>query len=550
MHRNAMRGWVVPVTMLGVAWVKWTVGLGGYSGYQSPPMYGDFEAQRHWLEITTHLPIRQWYTYDLPYWGLDYPPVTAYHSWICGMIGSWIDPSWFALDSSRGIETPNSKVYMRSTVFASDLLVYFPAVFLFVRRFLQHRSGRTKHVALLTLLLQPALILIDSGHFQYNSVMLGFTLLCLDYLAISSDVIGSVFFVLSLGFKQMALYYAPAIGSYLFGKCIFLGPQDGRKLFVRLAFTTLLTFVLIFLPWLTPTAIMDPISRIFPFNRGLFEDKVANFWCASDVVLKWRRWLGPASLVRLSAVLTAAGFSPAVMGLIYGAWSIAQKARDSGGLKDNKTPAPTSSPTFALLPYALLTSSLSFFLFSFQVHEKSILLPLLPATLILSGAESGGGGEDWEWGVLFNNVAVFSMWPLLKKDGQAIQYVALTVLWNRAIGYNPFALKSGLIIKALSLAAYTGIFALHATEAIIKPPTRYPDLFPVLNVLISALVFFLTWLWSIKRGVEVGWALGGLPSTKGAKDGEKTEQTGKVESSSVRKRSVRPSSSGRGRDNT
>lgn len=30
-----------------------------------------------------------------------------------------------------------------------------------------------QHVALLTLLLQPALLIIDSGHFQYNSVMLG-----------------------------------------------------------------------------------------------------------------------------------------------------------------------------------------------------------------------------------------------------------------------------------------------------------------------------------------------------------------------------------------
>jgi alpha-1,3-glucosyltransferase len=25
----------------------------------------------------------------------------------------------------------------------------------------------------------------------------------------------------------MALYYAPAIGSYLIGKCLYLGPRDG-----------------------------------------------------------------------------------------------------------------------------------------------------------------------------------------------------------------------------------------------------------------------------------------------------------------------------------
>lgn len=41
------------------------------TGFQNPPMYGDFEAQRHWLEITRHLPVGQWYWYDLPYWGLD-----------------------------------------------------------------------------------------------------------------------------------------------------------------------------------------------------------------------------------------------------------------------------------------------------------------------------------------------------------------------------------------------------------------------------------------------------------------------------------------------
>ena len=77
------------------------------------------------------------------------------------------------------------------------------------------------------MLLQPTLILIDSGHFQYNSVMLGLTLLSLDFLMVSSDLSAAVFFVLSLGFKQMALYYAPAIGSYLLGKCIFLGPNYG-----------------------------------------------------------------------------------------------------------------------------------------------------------------------------------------------------------------------------------------------------------------------------------------------------------------------------------
>lgn len=63
---------------------KWLISLHSYSGFNKPPLYGDFEAQRHWLEITSHLEPAEWYRYDLEYWGLDYPPLTALHSWVLG----------------------------------------------------------------------------------------------------------------------------------------------------------------------------------------------------------------------------------------------------------------------------------------------------------------------------------------------------------------------------------------------------------------------------------------------------------------------------------
>lgn len=70
--------------------VRYGVSLGGYSGFHKPPMFGDYEAQRHWMEITINLPLDEWYRNstrnDLQYWGLDYPPLTAYGSWICGQM--------------------------------------------------------------------------------------------------------------------------------------------------------------------------------------------------------------------------------------------------------------------------------------------------------------------------------------------------------------------------------------------------------------------------------------------------------------------------------
>ena len=83
--RSIVSRWaVLPLILIFAGLFRWTAGLWPYSGYQSPPMHGDFEAQRHWMEITTELPITQWYFYELEWWGLDYPPLTAYHSWLLG----------------------------------------------------------------------------------------------------------------------------------------------------------------------------------------------------------------------------------------------------------------------------------------------------------------------------------------------------------------------------------------------------------------------------------------------------------------------------------
>ena len=62
------------------------VGLHSYSGRGDPPKFGDYEAQRHWMEITLNLPIADWYVStkdnDLQYWGIDYPPLSAYQRYV------------------------------------------------------------------------------------------------------------------------------------------------------------------------------------------------------------------------------------------------------------------------------------------------------------------------------------------------------------------------------------------------------------------------------------------------------------------------------------
>lgn len=100
--------------------VRVLVSLHPYSGAGNPPMYGDFEAQRHWMEITLHISSKDWYrnttSNNLSYWGLDYPPLTAYQSYAHGLLFLQpFAPDSVALFTSHGHESP---------------LGYFPALFL------------------------------------------------------------------------------------------------------------------------------------------------------------------------------------------------------------------------------------------------------------------------------------------------------------------------------------------------------------------------------------------------------------------------------------
>ena len=51
---------------------------------------------------------------------------------------------WLALDTSRGVEMPGSKVYMHAMVLTLDALVYVPALVWFVRTWHANRYTCTQ----------------------------------------------------------------------------------------------------------------------------------------------------------------------------------------------------------------------------------------------------------------------------------------------------------------------------------------------------------------------------------------------------------------------
>ncbi|NXV20955.1 ALG6 glucosyltransferase, partial [Cepphus grylle] len=471
-----------------------------FLGAGKPPMYGDYEAQRHWQEITYNLPIRQWYfnTSDnnLLYWGLDYPPLTAYHSFLCAYIAKLINPDWIALHTSRGYESQPHKLFMRTTVFVADLLVYIPAVILYCFSLKETSTKKKASICALCILLYPGLILIDHGHFQYP-LSLGFALwgvLCLSY---DWDLLGSVAFCLALNYKQMELYHSLPFFCYLLGKCFKKGLKGkGLVLLTKIAGTVVVSFAVCWLPFCTDMAqIMQVLRRLFPIDRGLFEAcmfsspppccKLANIWCSLSVLIKIKNIVSPQTQLKLSFAVTFLSLLPTCIKL-------------------------TVQPSLRGFKFALVSCALSFFLFSFQVHEKSILLVSVPVCLIIN--------EIPFMATWFLLVSTFSMLPLLLKDGLLLPY-AVTMLAFLSVcaasfsifektsaedlqlkpfslslkGYVSWFKSFPKIVRSLFLLSVTLMGVLSLASAAVTPPQRLPDLFP-LSVSVSSCLHFLLFL--------------------------------------------------------
>ncbi|KXT18984.1 hypothetical protein AC579_8756 [Pseudocercospora musae] len=502
-----------------------------HSGQGKAPMYGDFEAQRHWMEITTRLPVSQWYFHDAEWWRLDYPPLTAYHSWILGKIGSMANASWFDLYTSRGCEELGLKAFMRTTVFASELLIFVPAVYLAVSQLAQLRVGkmsaRHTQIALVALLLQPAMILVDHGHFQYNTVMLGLFLAAMGSFLADYHLAGCLLFVGALGFKQMALFYAPAVAAYLAGTCFVPTVRPFRL--VAIAAVTTASFAALYAPLLFGTwydiahklqlppattggprllllfgalpadfqpfaiQIAQSIHRMFPFSRGLFEDKVANIWCSIHFsgVYKLAKHHSPETLSLAALALTMFLILPPCLVIFF-------------------------RPRKSLVTLAFTTCAWGFFLCSYQVHEKNVLLPLVPMTALLAG-EQGARAATRAWVGFANIVASWTLYHLLIKDDLQVAYLPLLGVWLYAMDMPPFSFKiyqkssehggPSRLSKCVHLSAYAATATWHLVEAFIPPPASKPDLWIVANMILGCMAFFSCYLWCLAALIaESGFA--------------------------------------------
>lgn len=230
----------------------------------------DFEVHRNWLAITNSLPLSQWYYEDTSEWTLDYPPFFAYFEWAMSQIAKLVDPAMLRVYNLE-YASWQTVYFQRTTVIITELLLVY-ALQLFVDSS-PLKSRRASHVAALSILLSPGLLIIDHIHFQYNGFMYGILVLSL-VLARSKDtlLLSGLAFAALLCFKHIYVYLAPAyfvfllrayclspksIFSIRIGNCLKLGA--GIVAIVAAAFG----------PFAVLKQMPQMLSRLFPFARGL-----------------------------------------------------------------------------------------------------------------------------------------------------------------------------------------------------------------------------------------------------------------------------------------
>ena len=165
-----------------------------------------------------------------------------------------------------------------------------------------------------------------------------------------------------------------------------------------------------------------------------------------------------------------------------------------------------------------------------QVHEKHILIPLLPAALLAPRVPT--------LFVLFSAMATLSLFPLLARDGQRLPYYVLQAVQCAHMASSllsadserdaatlaplvPKWLPPRTLLRTASCSALVGILALHTWEATLLPPKRYPDLYPVAFSTFSFVFFaaayvgLLAWQWRVAATEPAHTPLDGVSVAQG-----------------------------------
>lgn len=451
----------------------------------------DFEVHRNWMAITHSLPPSKWYFENTSEWTLDYPPFFAFFEWTLSQIAQFFDPEMLKIENLN-YASDATILFQRLSVMVTDV------VFAFGLKKCISSLKLKKPVEILSasfiLLLNVGLIFVDHIHFQYNGFLFGILLLSFGYLFEEKYLVSCVLFASLLNFKHIFIYMAPAFGAFYLKFHCFHEKQSILHFF-KLLSAGLSCFVLSFA--LFYQQLPQVLSRLFPFKRGLTHAYWApNFWAlynfadkVAEVILKIPKHDGASNtggLVKEYVHVYLPKISPMITFLLTGVIMI---------------PCIMKLLFFTEKKHclrsflqAVVLCSCASFMFGWHVHEKAILMAIIPLCLL-----SLLNIQDAKYSFLLSFVGNFSLFPLLFTPELIIVKYSLFLAYSSA----HFVLLKSLHPK-LTFQWYEKVYLLGFTmlplyEHIVSPILHLNTKLPFLKLLLMSVYCSLGILYTFLR---------------------------------------------------
>ncbi|KAF4120309.1 alpha-1,3-glucosyltransferase [Geosmithia morbida] len=393
----------------------------------------DFEVHRNWLAVTYSLPISEWYYEKTSQWTLDYPPLFAYFEWVLSHVGHLLDPAMVRIYNLE-YDGWRTVYFQRASVIITELVLVFA-----LQAYIESTSPRWRraaHVAAVSVMLSPGLLIIDHIHFQYNGFLYGLLVWSLVLARSRSTLLPSgLLFAALLCFKHIYLYLAPAYFVFLL-RTYCLSPKSlfRIRLLNCLKLGTGLAAVAgaAFGPFVAMEQIPQLLSRLFPFSRGLCHAYWApNVWAMYSFLDRALIHVPLAAAPRLGLTVRVEALESVTRGLV-GDTSFAVlpdiSARTCFLLTVFFQALPLiklfGAPTWENFVGAVTLCGYASFLFGWHVHEKAILLVIIPFSLVALRDRRHFGA--------FKPLAVaghVSLMPLLFTPAEFPIKTAYTIFW-------------------------------------------------------------------------------------------------------------------------
>ncbi|KAH6661387.1 Dolichyl pyrophosphate Glc1Man9GlcNAc2 alpha-1,3-glucosyltransferase [Truncatella angustata] len=389
----------------------------------------DFEVHRNWLAITHSLPLWEWYYEKTSEWTLDYPPFFAYFEWAMSQVAKLVDPSMLKIYNLE-YDSWQTVYFQRFTVIATELILIYALQIL-----IDANSGTTKkaaQAAAISVFLSPGLLIIDHIHFQYNGCMYGILIASLVLAKERSGLLPSgLIFAALLCMKHIYAYLAPAYFVYLL-RVYCLSPKSVFRIqflnCVKLGAGIIGILGVAFGPFAIKGQIPQILSRLFPFSRGLCHAYWApNMWAIYSFVDRLLILVAP----RLGLPVKTEALNSVTRGLV-GDTSFAVLLEITPRLCFLLTLLFQAiplvklflKPTWDGFVGAVTLCGYASFLFGWHVHEKAILLVIIPFSLIAL--------KDRRYLSAFRPLAVsghVSLFPLLFTPAEFPIKTVYTIFW-------------------------------------------------------------------------------------------------------------------------